>query len=73
MARGHDAKAWIVILATVLELGILFVVLTSGDPRTRIVGALVWCAYLYYSATLCSLRALARWVDDRTNPPGGTA
>jgi hypothetical protein len=62
-----------VLVAAALELGLLIIVLTSSDGRTRIAGAVLWCAYLHYSATLCALRALAEWLHDQGNPPGGTA
>jgi hypothetical protein len=63
-------------IALGLELALLFVVAGSHDPRTRIVGVILWTAYLRYSATAEFLRGLfaglRKWFDDQ-EPPGGAA
>ena len=57
------------IVATCLELLML-----AAFVRSRsIAGELLWCAYLYYSATWASLRALAQWLNDNDGPPPGAA
>lgn len=62
------------IVATALELAMLATMLGASDVRTRLLGGLLWCAYFYYSASLCSLRALAKWAHDQDDdPPGGMA
>lgn len=62
------------IVATALECSMLAVMLAAADARTRVVGAILWVAYFYYSASLCSLRAFARWLHDLgEGPPGGAA
>lgn len=61
------------IVATALELAMLATFLGAHDVATRLVGGALWCGYFYYSASLCSLRALAAWLHDQGDPPGGTA
>lgn len=61
------------ITATFLELALLGTLLGSSDFRTRIVGSVLWCLYFYFSASFASLRALAKWLHDQNDPPGGTA
>jgi hypothetical protein len=61
------------IIATGLELAMLAVLLGASDFRTRVMGGVLWCAYLRYSATRTALEALAEWLHDRNNPPGGPA
>jgi len=61
------------IVATGLELAMLFVMLEGSDLRFKLAGALLWCIYLRYSATRCALEAFAEWLDERSNPPGGPA
>jgi hypothetical protein len=51
----------------------LIVMLNGGSLRLRIVGALVWCIYLRYSATRALIETIAEWLDDWMNPPGGPA
>lgn len=61
------------ITATSLEIFMLATMLSASDLRTRIVGAVLWCAYLRYSATRSAIERLAEWLNDRNNPPGGPA
>lgn len=61
------------LIAASLEVGLLLAVLNSHDTRTRVLGSVLWAAYLYYSATWAALAALAKWLHDRNNPPGGPA
>jgi hypothetical protein len=51
----------------------LVVMLRSADHSTRLVGALLWCGYLRYSATRAAVETFAEWLNDRSNPPGGPA
>lgn len=59
--------------ASALELGMLWVMTSSHEMRTRIVGALFWIAYFRFSASRAALAELARWLYDRNNPPPGAA
>lgn len=61
------------VLASMLELLILFTMAASTDVRTRIVGVCIWSVYLYFSATRVLLMKLAKWLYDINNPPGGAA
>lgn len=61
------------ISASALELLLLATLLGSHDPRTRVVGAVLWCLYLRYSALRTALEALAEWWHDQNDPPGGAA
>lgn len=53
--------------------GQVIVATGPSDLRTRLLGGALWCACFYYSASPCALRALAEWLHDQNNPPGGTA
>ena len=60
-------------IATSLEVFLLWLVATSHDPRTKVLGTIVWVVYFRYSASRAALEQFARWLHDRNNPPGGPA
>lgn len=61
------------VAASALELLLLVTLAGSHDPKTRVVGVVLWTVYLRYSALRTALERLAEWWHDQNDPPGGAA